>query len=167
MEVSDSVVFWVLLLVLWLWLPACCCTLKHTKTDVNQGEVQYDLILMRASEMYLIRAEANIKLNSLEEAKSDLKSLIARALQKTPIEIEITENTQEEMMNLLMNERAKELAFEGHRLFDLSRNHQSLERAENTLSTVQFIAYPSDLFILPIPQAEIDANTNILQNSGY
>lgn len=142
-------------------------TLKHTKTDVNQGEVQYDLILMRASEMYLIRAEANIKLNSLEEAKSDLKSLIARALQKTPIEIEITENTQEEMMNLLMNERAKELAFEGHRLFDLSRNHQSLERAENTLSTVQFIAYPSDLFILPIPQAEIDANTNILQNSGY
>jgi hypothetical protein len=58
----------------------------------------------------------------------------------------------------------KELCFEGHNFFDITRWKQDLVREKNTNSTVSHIAYPSDLFVLPIPQYELDANENMQPN---
>ena len=66
-----------------------------------------------------------------------------------------------------MTERARELSFEGHRLFDLIRTGRDLERAPSVNSSVKVLEYPNPLFILPIPETEINANNNIVQNPEY
>ncbi|MEO5561804.1 MAG: RagB/SusD family nutrient uptake outer membrane protein, partial [Chitinophagaceae bacterium] len=69
-------------------------------------------------------------------------------------------------------ERRKELAFEGHRYWDLARYNLNVTRVNLsgnyagvplTISTTNFRR------ILPIPQIELDANPNIRnqQNTGY
>ena len=117
--------------------------------------------------MYLIRAESNNNLNNIELAKNDLKILMARNYQKESNDISILENTQAEIASLIDKERTKELSFEGHRLYDLTRNKKDMIRHSNTSSSVKQVNYPSYQFILPIPQKEIDVNTKMIQNEGY
>jgi len=67
----------------------------------------------------------------------------------------------------ILNERRKELMFEGFRYDDLVRTGQSVPfwgSAENSLGT---ISYPNNLFAYPIPIGEINANSNMVQNDGY
>jgi hypothetical protein len=72
------------------------------------------------------------------------------------------------LITAILNERRKELAFEGHRLFDLTRNKLSFVKTRRGGSTIA-VTYPNNKTIFPIPQTEIDANPNIRsqQNSGY
>ena len=49
-------------------------------------------------------------------------------------------------------------------LFDLTRWKQDLVREAKTTSSVRRINYPSDLFVLPIPQTELFANENMQPN---
>ena len=142
-------------------------TLKYVKENVAIADRRYDINVLRTSEMYLIRAEANNNLDAIDLAKNDMKVLLARAYQKEVNEIIILENTQEEIANLIDKERAKELCFEGHRLFDLTRTKQNVVRDDNTTSIVKEVLYPNSKFILPIPQKEVDINTGIIQNEGY
>ncbi len=70
----------------------------------------------------------------------------------------------------IINERRKELAFEGDRFFDLQRLNlpiTKVKRENPTVSTV--IATDNFMRIFPIPQVEVDANPNIRpqQNPGY
>ena len=67
------------------------------------------------------------------------------------------------------NERRAELAFEGHRIFDINRRKQSLARVLDCTSVPQAcnLSYPNPLFILPIPDGEINSNPDISQNPGY
>lgn len=60
---------------------------------------------------------------------------------------------------------SKELAFEGHRLFDLNRNKRSVTIIQGDQSIQS--EYPNDKFILPIPLSELNANTNMVPNPGY
>jgi hypothetical protein len=113
--------------------------------------------------MYLNRAEAYLNKGQISEAISDLKKIISRATGKAISEISITEDV-ESLREEINHERAKELAFEGHRLYDITRRKNDLVREFSTNSIVQEISYPSDLFVLPIPQKELDANTNIAPN---
>lgn len=142
-------------------------TLKYFLTGLSEEQRQVDLFVLRASEMYLLRAEANAQLNNLEEAAQDLKIIRARALQIPFSEVEIIASNKEALLDLILKERAKEFSFEGHRLFDLTRNERDLERSESVNSSVEYIEYPSPLFILPIPETEINANENITQNPDY
>ena len=58
----------------------------------------------------------------------------------------------------------KELCFEGHNLFDITRWKQNLVREQHTTSTLRRLNYPNDRFVLPIPQTELNANTNMQGN---
>jgi hypothetical protein len=66
-------------------------------------------------------------------------------------------------VDAVLNERRKELAFEGHRRMDLLRRGQNL-RVGNPNA-----AFGANKTILPIPQREIDNNPGLTgqQNSGY
>lgn len=66
-------------------------------------------------------------------------------------------------------ERRKELAFEGHRLFDLVRWQDDIVRTQiASPSTIATISYPDYRMVWPIPQDEIDGNDNINENNvGY
>lgn len=142
-------------------------TLKYVKKDMPAAEKYYNIIVLRTSEMYLIRAEANNNLNIIDVAIDDIKTLLARNYQKDVGDISISENTKAEVARLIDKERAKELAFEGHRLYDLTRTKQDMIRNDNTTSSVKEVLYPSHKFILPIPQKEMDVNTAMIQNEGY
>ena len=68
------------------------------------------------------------------------------------------------LIDLIRLERVKELCFEGHNFFDITRWKQNLVRERSTTSTTKSIAYPSDYFVLPIPQDELYANTSMQPN---
>lgn len=142
-------------------------TLKYAKVDVEISNRYYNILVLRTSEMYLIRAEANNNLGNIDLAKEDIRTLQARNYQKDVSEITILENTKEAVAALIDKERAKELSFEGHRLYDLTRTKQHMIRDDNTTSSVKEVLYPNNLFVLPIPQKEIDVNTGMIQNEGY
>ena len=79
--------------------------------------------------------------------------------------------TQSEVIDAVLEERRLELAFEGHRLYDLLRHGKDIPYV-NTGGAVNFtigedITYGSNIIALPIPRAELDANSSMVQNPGY
>jgi tetratricopeptide (TPR) repeat protein len=125
---------------------------------------RYDPMVLRASEMYLIRSEANAGKNRLTDCAADLKVIIARGLDKQPADIILQEDNKDFLVRRIAVERAKEFCFEGHNFFDIVRTKTSLTRGATTTSIVKSISYPSDYFVLPIPQSEIDANAAMKGN---
>jgi starch-binding outer membrane protein, SusD/RagB family len=127
----------------------------------------YDIKMLRTSEMYLIRAEAYAETNQLALAAADLDALRAQRIAGyTPQNFA----DKETLINEILLERYRELAFEGHRYFDLKRRNLPIERLladvqnNNALRT---LAATDPRYLLPIPQQEIFANPNIQQNPGY
>ena len=71
----------------------------------------------------------------------------------------------------ILIERRKELAFEGHRYWDLTRTKQDVVRVNLNgnypSNTPLTLLTTSNKRIWAIPQSERDANPNISQNPGY
>ncbi len=134
------------------------------QTATESSKQHVNPLVLRVSEMYLNRAEAYIGKKQPVQAAADIKVLQARALGKTTTDITLPESDLEAMTGIVYQERIRELAFEGHRLFDITRRKQDLVRDETTTSTLKKLTYPSDYFILPIPQRELDANPNMKPN---
>ncbi|MFZ4545151.1 MAG: RagB/SusD family nutrient uptake outer membrane protein [Saprospiraceae bacterium] len=106
--------------------------------------------IFRLAEMMLIRGECNLRLNSstgktpLDEINTIRSRSGAAALDKISLDV-------------ILKERERELAFEGFGSYDIKR----------TKSTVAGLPYNSPKLVLPIPQAEMDANKLMEQNDGY
>lgn len=111
--------------------------------------------------MYLINAEANYELGNTSVAADDIKALEARALGIDASEVVIDATSLEQV---IQNERMKELCFEGHRLFDITRRHENLIRSRNSTSSVLSLKYPDYRFVLPIPYLELESNPEMEQN---
>jgi hypothetical protein len=68
-------------------------------------------------------------------------------------------------------ERRLELAFEGHRYFDLKRTGRAIDVINNAkgpdgVTSLGYNLTPNRL-LWPIPQAEMDKNSKLIQNEGY
>jgi hypothetical protein len=74
--------------------------------------------------------------------------------------------TGQALVDEVLLERRKELCFEGQRLWDLMRYKKNVVRNQCT-SSICTINYPNEKVILPIPEAELDANPNMEPNPGY
>jgi hypothetical protein len=118
--------------------------------------------VIRLSEVYLNRAEARARMGQAAGAQSDLNLIRQRGLLSAPA----VTVTGQALLDEIARERRIELGYEGHRIHDLMRNKMDIVRVDVT-GDVSFMPYPCLYCILPIPQAEIDANPNIAQNSGY
>jgi len=57
---------------------------------------------------------------------------------------------------------ARELCFEGHRWFDLVRTNTLIQSAHADGKSID-----EKNILFPIPQRELDANKNLVQNPGY
>jgi len=124
--------------------------------------------VIRLSEMYLIQAEALSEMGGANEdaAKTAINKILLRS---NPAATPYTE-TGDALKNVIEVERRKELMFEGHRLFDLTRKKKSFTKYSTSVGLPIDVPYPNNLTILPIPQTEVDANENISedqQNAGY
>lgn len=67
----------------------------------------------------------------------------------------------------LLNERRKELIFEGFRYDDLVRTGSDIEKLYFQQNFAATIPYGDYRMTWAIPKAEMDANSNMVQNSGY
>ncbi len=127
-----------------------------------------DIKLLRTGEMYLIRAEANAEITGkLGDATADLNALRAERITGYVNE---SFAGKEALITAIYNERFKELAFEGHRFFDLRRRNLNIERlpqdAVNAFGAI--LLQPSNAqYVFPIPSTEILVNKNMQQNPRY
>lgn len=126
-----------------------------------------DVKLFRTGEMYLIRSEANAELSKLTEANTDLNYLRAARINGYA---DTTYSSKGDMINALMTERFKELAFEGQRFFDLKRRNLSIQRlpedAINALGA-DLLTPAQPQYAFPLPDSELKVNKNMNQNPGY
>jgi hypothetical protein len=139
---------------------------KYGTADQDNNNV----VVFRLAEMYLIRAEANARLGNTAPAVSDINLLRARAdiwntQSKTKtVTPRVSSISQSQLLQLIERERIYELAFEGHRWYDLVRTGR--------VSAVMpaFSENWKDAYELwPIPQREIQNNPAMAgkQNPGY
>ena len=131
-----------------------------------QNDDRDNIKVMRLSEVYLIAAEASARLGNDTDAKMYLNTLMA---QRDPSLTYTSSGSQ--LINDIITERRKELAFEGDRLFDLNRLMLPVVREANAGSLPADLTIPFDdtRRIYPIPQDELQANPNLAteQNPGY
>ncbi len=124
--------------------------------------------LIRLSEVYLIAAEAAYHTSNENLARDYVNEIANR---RDPNFTGYTESGAA-LLQAILTERRKELAFEGHRYWDLARYNQDVVRVNlsGNYSGVPLVI-PAGYFrrLLPIPQSELDANPNIReeQNPGY
>ena len=109
-----------------------------------------DVPVVRLSEMYLTRAEANQRSTTAVGATplSDVNAIRTRAGLPALTAVTLAD---------ILKERKLELAFEG----------QFLPDAKRTQTAVGALAWNSPKLILPIPQREMDVNKQLVQNEGY
>lgn len=74
-----------------------------------------------------------------------------------------TASTQGQLRDVIEKERRLELAFEGHRWFDLVRTGKLI----STMIAKGKTAIKNFHVLYPIPQRERDVNPNLTQNAGY
>ncbi len=122
----------------------------------------HEPFIMRTTEMYLIRAEANAMQNNDEDARADLDVIRANRI---PGYTSIGESG-DALDEAVRIERRKELAYEGFRFFDIRRYDEDVVRIDCT-SDLCTLSRDNFKFIYPIPRAEIFANDNMVQNEGY
>ena len=125
-----------------------------------------NFIRMRYADVLLMEAEA---LN--EDGHPDLAIVPLNKVRKRAKMKEYTASvSQADLRATIRLERWKELAFEGHRAFDLQRWYTGEEQRQNFIN----VKYPfAENFqvgkheLLPIPLLEMQANPNLKQNPGY
>jgi hypothetical protein len=124
--------------------------------------------VLRLAEVYLIAAESAARNNDNASALNWLNTLMAN---RDPAFAGYTDNGAALIADIVQ-ERRKELAFEGDRFFDMNRLSLPINRGSNPgaiPSAPLSIGYPDSRRLAPIPNSEIQANPNIApqQNPGY
>jgi tetratricopeptide (TPR) repeat protein len=127
---------------------------------IKAGDIDNTHVL-RIAEMYLIRAEADLQ-RGAGDPLADVNAIRSRA--NLPDLDAVT-------LDDILNERKIELAFEGHRWFDLVRTGQAL----TVLNSVPRTNTPGDPAklndparqLFPIPNSELNVNENLEQNNAY
>lgn len=129
-----------------------------------------DIKLFRVAEMYLINAEAHLRkiTPNIPAAEASINLLRAnRDLGGVPA---LSFSSVNDGLDKVLQERRMELAFEGHRFFDLKRFNRGIDRLPSDVLLNDFaedLPANSHLFTLPIPSAAIFANSTLQQNPMY
>jgi len=162
---------------------ACVKKFDDAAADfTNQSNNYRDIVLFHVSDLYLIAAEAYLMAGQTDKALEKINAVRSRAglpalasFGAYQPEYATTGSFTLKDIDLVLDERARELYAEGHRWMDLRRTKQLVRY------NVQFSEYIADEAAMkgsdgnikwyrPIPSNEISANTGISnadQNPGY
>lgn len=122
------------------------------------------IVVLRFADVLLMKAEALNELGRTVEAEEPLYLVRKRAGLTDRSDVEGL--TREQMRDKIRKERRIELAFEGHRWFDMIRWDNGQYALDFLHSIGKINAAPKHL-LFPIPQKDRDANSNLTQNPGY
>lgn len=151
------------------------------------GFTEQAIKIIRLSELYLIRAECAAQLNNTKQALDDVNVIRSRAGVPDLTEKMIGAGGMS-LLDWVLNERRIEFFAESHRYFDIRRYLDGekylgygkrmglnvLEKENPTFEEFNkpiALPYPytwgNKLYLYPIPQAEVYANPQCVQNPGY
>jgi starch-binding outer membrane protein, SusD/RagB family len=144
----------------------------NIKRDSTKGKSQdfsdVDMPLFRLSEMYLIYAEAVLRGGQGSDASAlgYINAIRTRAYKGTSGNI----NSSDLTLDFILEERARELYWEGFRRTDLIRYNKFTEGTylwpwKGGVGSGTGVSANRKLY--PIPSRDINANTNLIQNPGY
>jgi len=124
-------------------------------------------IFIRWAEVILNRAEANAKLGNDQLAYDDV-NVIRRRAQIPDAGLFSTTNKHgySSALNVVLDERRLELAFEGFRTFDVYRNKLNMDRRFAGIHPWEVVNYTDPKIQYPIPYNEISVS-HVQQNPGY
>ena len=150
--------------------------------NANPNISSINMILIRYADVLLMYAEAKIELNEIDQSVYDAINMVRGrpSVGMPPVE---ANKSQDELREILRDERAVELAFEGLRLYDMNR-WQIGEEKEGLVEGMYYKPQGSNTwelynsgfnrrfrpdrdYLWPIPQAEIEINSQITQNPNY
>src|SRR5690606_4579316 len=132
-------------------------------TNATSGGSAKSFPILRYSDILLMYAEAlNETSGPVTEAYDALNSVRIRAGLEP-----LTGLTKEAFREAVWLERRLELCFEGHRWFDLVRTGNLVSAVLNETSFSRNPRIDAHHALYPIPQREMDANSNLVQNNGY
>ena len=119
----------------------------------DNGRIYKDWYIMRLAETYLLRAEANLLAGKADAAAADINAVRNRA-NATPV------TASDVNIDLILDERARELYLEDFRLNTLMRMNKLVEYLMKYNPKVIQAGYKLDdhLNKLPVPNSEIEAN---------
>ena len=127
--------------------------------------------IIRYAEVLLNYAEAQARLSSGVDANAIAKLNEVRDRSKGALTPSyITFANKDLLIAAILGERRIELAFEGHRFWDIMRVKGSVSNKYNSdgVSLLPVQPYGAKKNIFPIPQIEIDKSKKVLvQNEGY
>ena len=126
-----------------------------------------NIILFRLADVLLLKAEA---LNELSASGyTQAKPWVDQVRKRVKLNPTSASN-QADMREAIATERRLELAFEGQRWYDLVRTNKAIE-VMSQVKDVNGAAlnYPisETKLLFPVPQEQLDLNTNLTQNPGY
>ena len=123
-----------------------------------------DTKVLRLSDIILIAAEAYYNAGDFTNANKYLNMV---AQQRDPVFTGWADTGPQVLEDILV-ERRKELAFEGSRFWDLLRLGRTFTKWSSQVPLKTVTVAPGNQFLIwPIPVAEINANPGIGQNPGY
>ena len=139
-----------------------------TRASFNEAQSARDVFVIRLAEMYLIAAEAELKIGKMDSAAYYVNVIRTRAalpgrtanMQVTPAQM---------TLDFILDERAREFAGEQMRWFDLKRTNKLVDRVKQLNPDAAPHVQPHHM-VRPIPQSQIDAVSNkdvFKQNQGY
>ena len=138
---------------------------KYPIDNINYDDVK----IVRYSEVLLILAEAY---HNTGDDVNALKYLNMVAQNRDPVYTGYT-SSGAQLLEDILNEREKEMAFEGYRFWDLYRLQRSFvkpqaqDAANTIIKSVTVTPGTTRNFIFPIPNDEVQLNPGIGQNTGY
>jgi hypothetical protein len=142
-----------------------------TKYSYQEGVVTLSSpVYLRLAEMYLNRAEANAKLGNDQAALDDVNLIRERAgLSGNALFSPSNMMGYSSVLDVVLDERRLELAWEAKRKFDVFRNKRTMVRNYPGThlpsgSTTQEISYTDPRVIFYIPEQEIILNPKLEQN---
>lgn len=162
----------------WKYIGSKVLTEKRTSEhyDVN-------FILYRVAEIVLMKAEALVMQGRHTEAAVEINKLRSRSnLPMVEDEIDPTSASQLDMLTLILNERATELAGEGKAWYDMLRmGRRENYKYKETLITSRILEFnqsastswlrsvlsDNNALYLPIWETELENNTLLIQNPYY
>ena len=142
-------------------VPTILC---YKYSNASSLGFNYQNKVLRLADIVLIAAEAYYNTGDYTNANKYL-NIVA---QKRDLSFTGWSHTGTQVLEDILVERQKELAFEGSRLWDLVRLKRSWDKISNPSPLAKVSVAPGHIaLVFPIPVTEMSANPNMVQNPGY